>query len=294
MEHSMNLFSYELNSRIQEIIDGHSYKITPLALKNHLASESRFSEEDIKAAIKLLVADGSLMYTNYFGTTYIEKSIKTPVRLSEHVILKPPEVDIKSHENEVIVNLLPGAAFGMGDHPSTRLAVSGLEYILGENGSKFIHDKSCMLDIGTGSGILAIVALKLGVQKAVGIDIDPCAVHEAKQNAGINGLSHRFLVSEDSIEGVLEKFDFITANLRYPTLIRLFKEILSRSKDGGIIIMSGIKTDEISNIRKTYDEKHFSYIWSEKEKSWASLAFQKRKGRSGIHFIRSFFSAWYK
>ena len=274
----MNLFSYELNSRIQEIIDRHSYKITPLALKNHIVSESKFSEEEIKSAIKLLIADGSLMYTNYFGTTYIEKSIKTPVRLSEHVILKPPEVDFESHENEVIINLLPGAAFGMGDHPSTRLAVSGLEYILWKNGSEFIQHKSCMLDIGTGSGILAITALKLGVQKAVGIDIDPCAVHEAKQNAGINGLDHRFFVSEDSIEGVFDKFDLITANLRYPTLIRLFKEILSRSKDGGIIIMSGIKTDEIPNIRKTYNEEYFNFIGSRKEKGWTSLSFQKKEG----------------
>ncbi len=281
-EHSMNLFSYELNSRIQEIIDRHSYKITPLALKNHLASESRFLEEEIKSAIKLLIAGGSLMYTNHFGTTYIEKSIKTPVRLSEHVILKPPEIDFESHENEVIINLLPGAAFGMGDHPSTRLAVSGLEYIIGENNSEFIQDKSCMLDIGTGSGILAITALKLGIQKAVGIDIDPCAVHEAKQNAGINDLNHRFFVSEDSIEGIFEKFDLITANLRYPTLIRLFKEILSRSKDGGIIIMSGIKTEEIPNIRETYNEKHFNYLWSGKEKGWASLAFQKKEGQSGV------------
>jgi len=109
-------------------------------LKNHIVSESRFSKEEIKSAIKSLIADGSLMYTNHFGTTYIEKSIKTPVRLSEHVILKPPEVDFESRENEVIINLLPGAAFGAGDHPSTRLAVSGLEYILWKNGSKFIQD----------------------------------------------------------------------------------------------------------------------------------------------------------
>ena len=281
-EHSMNLFSYELNSRIREIIDRHSYKITPLVLKNHIVSESRFSEEEIKSAIKLLIADGSLMYTNYFGTTYIEKSIKTPVRLSEHVILKPPEVDFESHENEVIINLLPGAAFGMGDHPSTRLAVSGLEYIIGENSSEFINDKSCMLDIGTGSGILAITALKLDVPKAVGIDIDPCAVHEAKKNAGINGLNHRFFVSEDSIEGVFDKFDLITANLRFPTLIRLYKEILSRSKDGGIIIMSGIKTDEIPAVQKVYTENHFNYIWSGQEKGWVCFAIQKKEVGSGV------------
>ncbi len=280
-KHSMSPFLYEISSRIQEIIDRHSYKITPLALKNHLVSESRFSKEEINLAIKLLIADGSLMYTNYFGTTYIEKSIKTPVRLSEHVILKPPEVDFESHENEVIINLLTGAAFGMGNHPSTCLAISGLEYIIWENSSKFIQDKSCMLDIGTGSGILAITALKLGVQKALGIDIDPCAVHEAKQNAGINGLNHRFSVSKSSVEEVFDKYNLITANLRYPTLIRLFKEILSRTQNGGIIIMSGIKTDEIPNIRETYNEKHFNYIWSGKEKGWVSLAFQKKEERSG-------------
>jgi len=281
-EHSMNLFSYELNSRIQEIIDRHSYKITPLALKNHLVSESKFSEEEIKSAIKLLVADGSLMYTNHFGNTYIEKSIKTPVRLSEHVILKPPEVDFESHENEVIINLLPGAAFGVGDHPSTRLAVSGLEYILWKNGSKFIQDKSCMLDIGTGSGILAITALKMGIQKAVGIDFDPCAVYETRLNAKINNLRNRLFVTEDSIDTLIDRFDLIIANLRYPTLIKLFKNILSLSNECGIIILSGIKIDEIPAIQKIYAEKHFNYIWSGKEQGWVSLAFQKKEGRSSV------------
>ena len=267
----------DLNSLIIEIINKHSYKITPLALKNHLASESLFPGKDIESAIKLLIADGSLMYTNHFGTTYLEKSIKKPVRLSKNVILKPPEVNFESHEDDVVINLMPGSAFGTGEHPSTRLAVSGLEYISEKNRSEFIQKKSCMLDIGTGSGILAITALKMGIKKAVGMDIDPCAVHEAKQNAIINNLENRFLVTDDSIDTLIDRFDLITANLRYPTLIKLFRNFLVLSNECGIIILSGIKIDEIPAIQKVYTEKDFNYIWSEREKGWACLAFQKKE-----------------
>ena len=270
-----HLISHQLIRRIHEIIDNRPSKITPLALKKLLRSESRYSGKEIKSAINLLIAEGSLMYTNYFGATYIEKSIFEPIGLSEHVILKLPKVHYDPNDNEVIINLMPGAAFGMGDHPSTRLAISAMDHILWNRRSEFMENNSIMLDIGTGSGILAITALKLGLRKAVGIDIDPCAVIEAKQNAGINGLAHRFSVLESSLDGVYENYDLITANLRYPTLINIFYKILYRLNDGGIIIMSGIKTDEMAPVRNVYTKTRLKDIWSGNEKGWSGLALQE-------------------
>ena len=131
-----------------------------------------------------------------------------------------------------------------------------------------------MLDVGIGSGILAITALKMGVDKAVGIDIDPCAIYETRLNAEINHLGNRLFVTENSLDALTDSFDLITANLRYPTLTKLVKNIRSLCKACGIIILSGIKRDEIPAIRKAYPEKQFHTIWSVHEKGWAGLVLQ--------------------
>ena len=105
---------FDIHKHILKVIETHSCKITPSALKKQLGSESSYSGEEIKSAIKCLIDDGSLMYTNFFGATYIEKSIKTPLRLSKHVIVKPPEIVIESHKDDVVINIMPGSAFGTG------------------------------------------------------------------------------------------------------------------------------------------------------------------------------------
>ena len=96
---------------------------------------------------------------------------------------------------DIVVNIKAGAAFGTGCHPTTRLALTGLEKVCKNNLIPIGTENCRVLDIGTGSGVLSIAALKMGLDQGIGLDIDPCARAEAAENAVLNGLSKRLEIS---------------------------------------------------------------------------------------------------
>jgi ribosomal protein L11 methyltransferase len=169
-----------------------------------------------------------------------------------------------------VIRIASGAAFGAGDHPSTRLALRALAHAVEERpGLSEAMDP--LLDMGTGSGVLAIAALHLGIGRALGVDIDPCARWEAEANARINGLSGRMRVV-DSLDGASPvSFCMVVANLRTPTLKALRPLFTACTR--GPLVFSGIKADEIAHIKQVYGEAGFSCIREETERGWASLVF---------------------
>ena len=131
------------------------------------------------------------------------------------------------------------------------------------------------LDIGTGSGILAIAAAKLGVKRVVGVDVDPCARAEARQNVQLNNLERRIEIHAQQVETMDQKFGLITANLRYPTLKRLSPRIAQLSESGGAFIVSGLKTDEESDLVEVYSQSRLKCVWKTYEKDWVGLVFER-------------------
>jgi ribosomal protein L11 methylase PrmA len=105
------------------------------------------------------------------------------------------------------------------------------------------------------------------------IDTDPCSRAEAKKNIRLNTMEHRIQVLDRDIENINEKFSLITANLRYPTLERLCSHISKITKKPGMVVVSGIKTDEVTDILNSYTRKGFSCGWKAFEKEWAGLVF---------------------
>lgn len=146
------------------------------------------TKKQIKAVIRGLVSDGELVYTYEFGSTFLEPSFNKPVRVSTHVVLKPPGHHYQPQSDDVVIQIKSGASFGDGRHPTSRLAVRGIEYVLKKIKSDRPEDQSRVLDIGTGSGILVLAAVRLGIHQGLGIDIDPAARFEAKENVLINRL----------------------------------------------------------------------------------------------------------
>ena len=128
------------------------------------------------------------------------------------------------------------------------MAIQGIEAALSENHGILKADNSRALDIGTGSGVLAIAAVSMGIKDAVGIDIDPCARDEAQKNIKLNGLEHRINILDTSIEDIKESYFLITANLRYPTLKRLCPHIVKITQKKGAVVVSGIKSDEVEDL----------------------------------------------
>lgn len=209
------------------MIAGQADKITPRDLEKKMGQEISVGRREFQAALKMLIAEGELAYTYLYGCTFIEKSFSRPIRVGSRVILTQPERHPVLDGSDIAVMLRPGASFGCGQHPTTRLAIQGIEYALKTLRVCDGIPDATLLDIGTGSGVLAICALKLGMHRAIGTDMDPCAIADAGENAQINGLAQRFTVLDVPVEEITGRFHLIAANLRYPTRTQLSSYITS-------------------------------------------------------------------
>jgi ribosomal protein L11 methyltransferase len=135
-----------------------------------------------------------------------------------------------------------------------------------------------VLDIGTGSGVLAIAALKLGVEQGIGLDIDPCARAEASENAALNGLSQRMEIAACSIDTLEGMFFLVAANLRFPTLKAYFNTMARLTECGGYMVLSGIKSNEIESLKGMSRLHGMSVCWEAKEMGWGALVLRREKG----------------
>ena len=161
------------------------------------------------------------------------KAFFKPQPIGDRLFVRPVWVDDYDSGDRVVLNIEPGAAFGTGTHETTRLCLETLD--------KIIKDGDTVLDIGCGSGILAICSLLLGAKKGVGVDIDAMSVKTAIENAELNGVSGNFEGIVGSLtEKVEGKYDLIAANIVADVLLFLNKDIKQFLKEDGIYIMSGI------------------------------------------------------
>ena len=250
-------------------------KITPSTLEKLISEKYGFNKKQIKTVIKDLVFCGELTYTYEFGSTFLERSFTKPVRISRHVVLIPPDHSYRSESKDVVVQIKPGASFGIGRHPSTRLAIKAIEFVL--LGDQAIENRQdgTVLDIGTGSGVLILTAVLCGMEEGLGIDIDSCARVEAAANVKINGLEDRIMISGQSLETIDQRFTMVLANLRYPSLKRLYARLTEVTANRGTLILSGIKKGEVGDLLEVYAKPHFKYLWSVHELGWAGVVLKK-------------------
>jgi ribosomal protein L11 methyltransferase len=250
-------------------------KMTPGALRSKLSDRYGLNKKQINTVIRNLVCSGELTYTYDLGHTFLELSFGKPVAISRHVVLTPPGHSYRPKPQDVIVQIKPGASFGVGNHPSTRLAIKAIEFVLLDN--KFIThpEKSRVLDVGTGSGVLILTAVLSGMQGGIGIDIDSCARVEAAENVKINGLEDRIMISDRSLAGFDQRFSMVLANLRYPSLKRLNFQLTDVTECLGLLILSGIKKSEVDDLLKIYSKNYFRTLWRADELGWVGVVLQK-------------------
>ena len=252
-------------------------RVTPPALEKTLIETPGLTKKQVKAVIRYLVSDGELVYTYEFGTTFLELSFHKPVRVSTHVVLKPPGHHYQPESEDVVIQIKPGAAFGDGRHPTSRLAIRGIEYVLKKVKSDWPGDQSRVLDIGTGSGVLVLAAVRMGIHQGLGIDIDPTARSEAKENVSLNRLVDQIEISDQYLETIDGCFDLVTANLRYPTLKRIGSCLRKIIYPKGFIVCSGIRSHELSDLIKAYDRNNFEFLWKDEMHDWVGVAFRSIK-----------------
>jgi ribosomal protein L11 methyltransferase len=249
----------------------------PADLLKELAQDLNLPRERVQAALRELVAVGELAYTFEHGRTFLEPSFDRPVRVSDRIVLAPPESVFQPRPGDAVLRIMPGASFGAGRHPTTRLALKAIDFVLGRDGESLPRPGSRVLDIGAGSGVLAMAAVKLGIETGLAIDIDPCAVAEAKANAALNGLSGRIVVSDRAAETIDGVYTMVAANLRAPTLARLAPYIAEYTAPRGALVMSGIRTAECDELRGAFEKRSFIVVWIEEEQEWSGLAMTKRR-----------------
>lgn len=263
----------EIEKCIIEIIRESETKITITDLNGKKLCLKKAGKKKIKAAVKNLLEDGRLEYLYVFGNSFLTESYNRPVRVSKHVVLKPCEKKFRGSSDDIVISLLQGASFGSGEHPTTRLSLMAMEYALMDEGLLKGLNRTRALDIGTGSGVLAIASVLMGIGKAVGIDIDPCSISEARKNAAINNLSDKIIIENRTVERTDDKYTLIIANLRYPTLMSICSQISKIADDNGVLVFSGFKDTEIADIKKRYMSAGFSFVWEKHEKKWGAVVF---------------------
>lgn len=170
-----------------------------------------------------------------------------PFALTERITVRPPwEAYEAKREGEKVLELEPGRAFGTGLHATTSLVSKALDARADELRSREV------LDVGTGSGILALAALLLGASGARGIDTDADAIEVAKENAERNGLADRFVADTTPVEGIDAAYPVVLANIEARVLIPLAEAIKKTVAPGGLLVLSGILVGQEDEVAKAY------------------------------------------
>ncbi|WML35621.1 50S ribosomal protein L11 methyltransferase [Clostridium sp. OS1-26] len=170
------------------------------------------------------------------------KKYYKPAKIGEKVVVKPIWENYEVKDDEIIVELDPGMAFGTGTHETTRMCIKALE--------KYVKPESVVFDIGTGSGILAITAAKLKAKEAIGVDLDPVAVKSAGENVKYNNIDNIKIMHGNLMEVVDGKADIVIANIIADVIIFLAEEVKKFIVTGGLFISSGIireRKDDVVN-----------------------------------------------
>ena len=207
----------------------------------------------------------------------IWKSFFTSFQITPKLTIKPSWEETKGQSQEdsgenIVIEMDPGLAFGTGHHASTQLALLLLEQLLQNNKGKLIN----ILDVGTGSGILAMGCALFGAKDVLAIDNDPDAVETAKGNIIRNRLEHIVTVSGQDVALIRSSFDLLVANITHDTLAEMAKLLTGLLAPKGYLVLSGIlKGDQENSIREIYTRQGLNFITTLTKDEWAALQFQK-------------------
>ena len=191
----------------------------------------------------------------------------------DDILVIPSWEDIKPDDRDrMVLHIDPGTAFGTGMHETTQLCIRQLR--------KYITPETELLDVGTGSGILAILSLMFGAKHAVGTDLDPCAVEAVAQNCEVNGIDRRQfdmmignIITDKTVQDKVGYgcYDIVVANILADVLVPLTPVIVNQLKKGGIYITSGIINDKEETVRKAVEEAGLEILEVTYQGEWVSV-----------------------
>ena len=178
------------------------------------------------------------------------------LRVGRRLVIRPTWRRHRASPGDVVLALDPGMAFGTGLHPTTRLCLAGIESIADRGWADDGRlDGARVLDVGCGSGILAIAAVRLGAASALGVDTDPIAIEATHANARRNRLARRIHARDGSLPSGERPFDVVLANLIAGVLVPLAGPLHDELRPGGVLVASGIFIDREVEVRAAFDRR---------------------------------------
>lgn len=261
-------------------LDASDYPVEGVNVKAYLPVNSFLGEavEEVKQAINnLLLHDIDLGHNTITISEVNEEEWATawkkyykPIRLTDHITITPTWEDYHaSDQNERVIELDPGMAFGTGTHPTTVLCIQALE--------KVMPSVAKVLDVGTGSGVLSIAAAKLGAKKVMAVDLDDVAVQSARLNVKLNKVQDRVTLKQNNlVDNLTESYDLIVANLLAEIVIRLSDDAFKLLNPNGYLISSGIINNKKDDVKIALEQSGYSIIETMEKEDWIAFIAQKK------------------
>jgi ribosomal protein L11 methyltransferase len=196
-----------------------------------------------------------------------------PIPIGQRLIILPAWIE-QNYAGRVAVRIDPSMAFGTGTHPSTQLCLETVEM--------YIRPDQEVIDVGCGSGILSIAALKLGAKKVLGVDIDSASIRSSRENAATNGVEARLELGLGSVAEILEgqfslqKAQLVLANILAPIIIRLFEGGLADIvSPGGLLAVAGILDEQGPSVQAAAETKGLAFMEQRQMGDWIVQVYQK-------------------
>lgn len=265
----------QVRSAVRDRIANGQRRWTVRDLVHDMAQQQTDLRSVVRSAVRDLVTEGLLEYRYTFGQSYLALSFRRPVALTSRFTIVPPNYGGALPSSTIPVVMAPGVSFGDGRHPTTRLALQAL----GRAWPHLQERHPCVVpqavDIGTGSGILAIAAACLGAASVTAVDIDACACSETRHNVRLNPkIAGVVQVIDTAVESIEQRFDLVMANLRLPTLVRLAGWIAHHLTFRGCLVISGCREEEWGGLRTIYREQGLQARWQSAQGGWTGGLFQ--------------------
>jgi len=196
-----------------------------------------------------------------------KKQLKV-LHVGQRIVIQPSWLDYTPAPGEIIIRLDPGMAFGTGLHPTTQMCLAALE--------ELVRPQTQVLDLGTGSGILAIAAAKLGAVCVLAVDNDPVAVETAQGNVATNDVQETINLMCGSLADVSESYDLVVVNILAKVIVEMAQQGLAkRVRSGGKLIAAGILADQEPKVVAALQREGLTLVEQHQTKDWVCLVAER-------------------
>ena len=203
------------------------------------------------------------------------KTFFKPIRVGSSIVVKPSWESYEPSADQVVIEIDPERAFGTGNHPSTALCIEILEHIISSVSAGEGNSGPSVLDVGTGSGILGIVAARQGAQRVLGLEIDPEALEAAQRNVDRNGVGQAMSVSLTPLDQVEQTFDVVVANLTASLLTHMADDLAGHVSAKGLLLLSGMLAEQVEEVAKCFETHYFKMVDSRATEEWRAILLRR-------------------